>query len=215
MKIGEQKTKKIRRVKIKMVWYEIELNVEGETIKGKYTPLNPIEETLPDCDSNGNPLKRISGSFTKAYFVNEATGEKFEKAYKLVKGKPIDKMTGRTKRCERVIFSNIEECEDLIVEKEMILECPKLYDKLTTMGKGIKVGMWFGNGYKAYKVMITPNTLYKGFCNMRAGRTQKSEIIRDVIGDYTEQKRKDEMLKQIEDSLNKVNKASAEDLIDL
>ena len=51
----------------------------------KLTPLEADEKIYDDCDEKGETIKRVSGSFTKGYFLN-AQGEKVEKSFKLING---------------------------------------------------------------------------------------------------------------------------------
>lgn len=192
-----------------MVWYNITL----ENFSGKYTALNPQVEEYPYCDSEGNILKRVSGKFEKGHFINEKTGEKHDKAFKLINGKASSGFSGRIKEVEELTYVEKGESEDLLVEKEFLLDSPRLYEKLSKENKEAVMGGWFGNGYKAYKVYIVPSELYKGFCIMKGGRTQKSQIIKQLVGDLTEMNNLKEKLASVELTIQKVNKAKVEDLL--
>lgn len=195
-----------------MTFYKLNI---GNKWNIKYTPLNPIEKEYPYCDANGNILKKISGKFEKGYFINEATNEKHEKAYKLVNGKASEGFKGRIKEVGKYIEVDKEEVSDLLIEKEFLGEDNKMYNDLMESGKAIKLGGYFGNGFKVYKVYITPNPLYKGFLDIRCGTTNKSELMRDIIGEMEETNRLSDKLKEVELEISKVNQAKVEDLIDL
>jgi hypothetical protein len=109
----------------------------------------------------------------------------------------------------------MEEVGDLLVEKEYLVESEQLYEELQSTGKAYKTLAYFGTGYKAYKVYISPNPIYKGFLDMRAGTTNKSEIMKEVVGDLTETKRLKEKLAEIELATQQVAQLKMEDLIPL
>ena len=192
-----------------MVWYS--LTIGG--FVGKYTALNPIVEEHPSCDADGNILTRVSGKFEKGHFVNEKTGEIHDKAYKLVKGKASEGFKGRIKEVENPIYVEGGESEDLLVEKEYLFDCPKLFDKLSAENKEVVFGGWFGNGFKAYKCYITPSKLFKGFCIIKGGRGQKSQLLGDLIGGVNEINDLKAKLESVELTIQKVNKAKVEDLL--
>jgi len=192
-----------------MVWYNLTIG----NFVGKYTALNPIIEEYENCDENGNILKRVSGKFEKGYFINEETDERHDKAFKLVKGKANSGFKGRIKEVENPIYVEGGESEDLLVEKEFLLDCPKLFEKLTAENKEVVFGGWFGNGFKAYKVYVSPSKLYKGFCIMRGGRGQKSDILGGLIGGVTEMNELKDKLASVELTIQKVNTAKVEDLL--
>ena len=176
--------------------------------------LSPQVEEHPSCDENGNILKRVSGKMTeKGYFINEETGEKHEKAFKLINGKASSGFTGRIKEVENPILVENGESEDLLIEKEFLLDCPKLYNHLQESNKEMVFGGWFGNGFKAYKVYVTPSKLYKGFCIMKGGRGQKSQILGGLISGVTEMNDLKAKLESVELTIQKVNKLKVEDLL--
>lgn len=191
-----------------MVWFNIEFSKWGNL---KYTPLNPIEVEYPPCDANGNILKKVSGKFDKGYFINEATGEKLEKAYKLVNGKASDGFKGRIKEVNKFAEVEMEEVSNLLIEKEFIAVNQKMYDELIQSGKAIKFRGFFGNGFKSYKCYISPNPLYKGFLDIRVGTTDKSEILKEVVRDLDETNRLQDRLKEIDLGISKVNKMDIND----
>ena len=192
-----------------MVWYNLTI---GEFV-GKYTALNPIVEEHESCDEDGNILKKVSGKFEKGYFINEKTEEKHDKAFKLVKGKASSGFKGRIKEVENPIYVEGGESEDLLVEKEFLLDCPKLSEKLNAENKEIVFGGWFGNGFKAYKVYVTPSKLYKGFCIMKGGRGQKSQVLGGLISGVADMNDLKSKLESVELTIQKVNKLQVADLI--
>jgi len=193
----------------KIVWYD--LNLKGKKIK--YTPLNPDIKEYPDCDKDGNILKRVSGKFEKGHFINEETGETHEKAFKLINGKASSGWTGKIKDVDNPIYCDIEQAEDLLTEKEYLVESDSLFNELTEKNQAVKFSGWFGNGYKVYRVFITPSKLYKGFFIMRCGRGLKSEIIRQIVGDLTEHRELQKMLAQVDVTIAKVNQANIDDIL--
>jgi len=197
-----------------MVWYDLQL---GKELRVKYTPINTPETEYPDVDEKGQPLKRISGSFTKGYFINEKTGEKHDKSFKLINGQVSSGWTGRIKEVEDsdMIFVNENESEDLIVEHTFLVESQKLFEKLKENKQAVIFAGWFGNGFKVYKCYITPSKLYDGFCVMRCGRGQLSEQISKVVGELKDYRALKEKLEQIELNAKKVNNIKPSDMVKL
>ena len=192
-----------------MVWYD--LNLKGKKIK--YTPLNPDIKEYPDCDKDGNILKRVSGKFEKGHFTNEKTGETHEKSFKLINGKASSGWTGKIKDVDNPIYCEKSQAEDLLTEKEYLVESDSLFNELTEKNQAVKFAGWFGNGYKVYRVYIIPSELYKGFCIMKCGRGLKSEIIRQIVGDLTEHRELQKMLAQVDVTIAKVNQANIDDML--
>ena len=190
-----------------MVWFNISIGKH----RAKYVPLNPQENDYPYCDENGNILTKVSGKFEKGYFEDDK-GNKHEKSFRLINGKASAGFTGRIKELN-IKETPIEEAEDLLIEKEFLIECETLYDELIEKNKAYLSAGYFGNGYKAYKLVITPSKLYKGFCNMKAGTTQKSEIIKEVVSELEETKKLKQRLADVELTIQKVQKVNVEDLI--
>ena len=194
-----------------MVWYD--LNLKGKKIK--YTPLNPDIKEYPDCDKDGNILKRVSGKFEKGHFTNEKTGETHEKSFKLINGKASSGWTGKIKDVDNPIYCEKSQAEDLLTEKEYLVESDSLFNELTEKNQAVKFAGWFGNGYKVYRVYIIPSELYKGFCIMKCGRGLKSEIIRQIVGDLTEHRELQKMLAQVDVTIAKVNQANIDDMLNI
>jgi hypothetical protein len=193
-----------------MVWNNITIG----KYKVKYTSLAVPEKEYPYCDEGGNVLKRISGSFEKGFYEDE-NGNKHDKAYKLINGKVSKGFTGRIKEVDNPIEIARDEIEDLLIEKEFLAENQELYEELIAKDKAYKFGGWFGNGYKAYRVVVYPSKLYKGFLIMACGRGQKSEIIKDLVNDLDEANANKKRIEDFEKSLENVNKVNVEDLIQI
>lgn len=176
----------------------------------KITPLNPIEKEYPSCDKDGNLLKKISGKFEKGYYINEETGEKHDTAFKLINGKPYSKLS-KTKEIN--VFKEVDKAEvgDLLIEKQYLVENDLLLEELRTKGKAIKFGFTNGNGFKVFKGYLYPSEVYKNYMLLALGTTQISEIIKD-IDEIKSQKKK---LENIELTLQGINQAKVEDLINL
>lgn len=192
-----------------MVWFNLKLGNR----EIKYTPLNPKIQEHEDCDENGNILKRVSGTFTKGHFINEETGEQHDKAFKLINGKASKGFTGKIKEVPNPIYVEKAESEDLLSEKEFLVENDSLFNELTEKNQAVKFNGWFGNGYKAYKVYVIPSELYKGFCIMKCGRGLKSEIIGEIVGNLKDYRALKEKLAEVELTIQKVNETKVDELI--
>lgn len=192
------------------VWYNLVLGKH----KAKYVALNPIEKEYPYCDQDGNILTKVSGKFEKGYFQDDK-GNRHDKSFKLINGKASVGFTGRVKEVETPIYVDIEEVGDILKteSKEFLMECQSLYDELLEKNKAICFGGFFGNGYQVYKVYVYPSPLYKGFCEMVATKGQKSQIIREVVGELEQTRELQKRLSQVEITLQKVNKVKVEDLL--
>ena len=186
-----------------MVWYNLKIGVWN----ARYTPINPKKNEFIDVDKDGNELTKVKGSYTRGHFVNEVSGEEHKTAFKLIKGKACAKLS-KTKEVGNFIEVDVRECEDLIVEKEYLIECEGLLNDLKSSGKALKFAFCSGNGYKVYFAYAKPS-IYKGFLAMICGTTTKSEMINDIIDLKTQQK------KSVELTIQGVDRAKVEDLIEL
>ena len=193
------------------MWY----NLKVAKYNLKYTPLNPIEKEYPSCDAKGNILKKVAGKFEKGHYINEATGEQHDTAFKLVNGKASTGFKGRISEMTNIKEIPINEASDIIVEKEFLAENQELYDDLVEKNKAIASTGYFGTGFKAYKVYFTPSPLYKGFIDMKAGTTQRSELISELVGGLTDMKKLSEKLAEVELTIQKVTQIKMEDMIQL
>jgi hypothetical protein len=193
-----------------MVWF----NLRVGTYNLKYTTLNPIKKENEYCDSEGNLLTYNSGKFESGYFT-DAKGQRHEQAFFLVNGKPMAKIS-KTKETDNYREVDKKEIDDLIIEKQYIVDSDKLYNDLKDSGKALKFGMALGGGgkfgsIKVYYAYVYTSDLYEGILFMALGTTKKSEIINEVLGDI-KQKQK---LKQMETTIRGIDKAKVEDLIQL
>lgn len=193
-----------------MVWYNLRIG----SYYVKYTPLNPIEKKYPYCDSNGNLLKYVNGKFEAGYFEDNE-GNKHNEAFFLINNKPYAKLS-KTKETDNYKEVEINEVDDLIVEKTYIIECDKLMNDLLTTKKALKFGMSLGGGgrfgsVKTYYAYIYPSELYNGLLFMSLGTTKKSEVIKEIVEGLNEQKK----LKQITTTIQSIDRAKVEDLIQL
>jgi hypothetical protein len=194
-------------------WFDI--SIAGK--KAKWKVLNEEEKEYPYCDSKGNALKKVAGSFTKGYFFNETTGEKIDKAFRLINGKANAGFTGRTKeiKAEQTRYIPINEIDDLLVSKTGIMICEELYKELTEKKQALKTGLWVGNGYKGWKTLIYPSPIYKDVLMVKMGISQLSDRISTELSDLEETQRLKNKLKDIELQAQAVDKAKVEDLISL
>jgi len=195
-----------------LVWYDLTL---GNKHKVKYTPIHTPETEYEDVDSDGTPLKKVAGSFTKGYWLNEKTGQRVEKAYKLINGQVSSGWTGRTKEVsdDELFYVDEQEVEDLITEHTFLVESQRLFNELKEKKQALLFPIWVGNGFKIYKAYITPSKLYDGFCLMKCGRGQLSEQIGKVVGELKEYRELKGKLEQIELNAKKVNNINPLDIL--
>lgn len=187
-----------------MVWYNLKIG----NWTARYTPINPKKEQFEDCDSDGNVLKRVSGTYTKGHYENE-NGERFETAFKLIKGNPRAKFS-KTKEVNSFKEVDLKECDELIIERQYLVECDGLLEELKTTGKALKFGFTAGNGFKVYFAYLKPSN-YDGFLEMVCGTTNKNEVILNLIeGIQAKQK-----VKEITATIEGVERAKVEDLLEL
>jgi len=187
-----------------MVWY----NLQVGKYQIKYTPLKAETKEYPYCDKDGNPVKKVMPvNKEKSYFIDDK-GTKTFNAFRLINGNPRAKLS-KTK--EVSVFKEVDknEVEDLLIEKQYLVDCSYLLEDLKTTGKCLKFGFTNGNGYKVFKAYIHRSNLYKDLLFMSLGITQKSEIIQNL---------KEVMKNKTEDlqiTIDGVDKAKVEDLIEI
>jgi hypothetical protein len=193
------------------MWYDLSLG----KYKVKYTPIHTPENEYPDVDEKGMPLKRISGNFTRGYFINEKTGEKHDKAFKLINGQVSSGWTGRIKEVKdnEMFFVDEAESEDLITEHTNLVESRALFDELKEKKQAVIFAGFFGNGFKVYKCYVIPSKIYDGFCLMRCGRGQLSEQITNIVCELTEYRKLKAKVEEIELKAKKVNNINPLDII--
>lgn len=191
-----------------MVWYKLKIGY----FDVRYTPIKTITKEYETCDSEGNILTRVSGSYTKGHYVNEKTNETFEKTFKLINGKVRDKFS-KTKEVSDNQYKEVDlkEIDDLIIDKEYLCVCDPLYNDLISSGKALKFGFTSGNGFKVYYAYLKPSEFYKGFLIMSLGLGRKSDVITELVSGLKEQKK----VKEIETIVQGVDKAKVEDLIQI
>ena len=187
-----------------MVWYNLKIG----NWTARITPINPKKEQFSDCDKDGNILNRVSGTYTKGHYEDDK-GQKHETAFKLIKGNPRAKFT-KTKEVNVFKEVDLKECDDLIIERQYLIECDGLLDDLKASGKALKFGYTSGNGYKIYYAYIKPSN-YDGFLEMYLGTTNKHEVILEIIDGIKATNK----VKQITATLEGVERAKVEDLIEL
>src|SRR3990167_7969622 len=138
-----------------MVWY----NVRVGKYRLKYTPLKINETEYPYCDKEGNLLNKVvEGNQRESYFLDDK-GNKSIIAFRLVNGKPRAKLD-KTKDTDN--FKEVEsvEVEDLLTEKEYLVDSDFLLEELQNTGKAIKFGFTNGNGFKVFIAYVYVDKLY-------------------------------------------------------
>ena len=189
-----------------MVWHDLRVG----SWNCKITPLNPLEQEFEDVNEEGVKLKKIAGNYIKGYFIDEAKGQRYDKGYKKINGKVVDKLS-KTKETNNYREVERADADDLIVEHEYLVENDELLKDLKSSGKALKFAYCNGNGYKVYMAYIVTSDLYEGLLFMKCGRTFKSTLIMQL----QEVKAKEKMLKEIEMITKRVDRAKVEDLITL
>ena len=191
-----------------MTWYNLKL--KGFDVK--ITPLNPIEREYPYCDKDKNLLRKVAGKFDKGYFVNDENGEQHDKAFRLINGKALAEIP-KTKDIptEKIKEVDVGEVEDLLVEKTYLVENDILLTELKEKGKAYKFGFSNGRGFKGYKTYLYPSKIYKNYLIMVCGTTQISEVIQDL----EEVKAQSKKLKEVALTIQGIDTAKVEDLIEI
>ena len=188
-----------------MVWYNLQIGKYNI----KYTPLKSKTQDYPYCDKEGNALtKHIEGK-RESYFLDDK-GNKHLQAFRLVNGKPLAKLD-KTKIVNAFKEVESNEVEDLLIEKQYLVDCDFLLEELQNTGKALKFGFTNGNGFKVFKAYIHSSNLYKGLLFMSLGTTQKSEIIKDI----KEVMKNKSKVEKINLTIQGVDKAKVEDLIEI
>jgi len=173
----------------------------------KYTPLKYNETEYPYCDSEGNLLKKVVESGIRTSYFLDDKGNKHDKAFRLINGKPLAKLD-KTKEVTEFKEVNFNEVDDLLSEKEYFVDCDFLLSELQNTSKALKFVFTNGNGFKVYIAYIYVDSLYNCLF-MKLGRTLKSEQLK-LITQNLQDKRK---IKQIETTIQGVDKAQVEDLL--
>mgnify|MGYP001592050917 FL=1 len=134
-----------------MVWYSLKL---GRDLV-KYTPLKPIEEKLPLCDSSGKEVFKFAKSHAE-YGYRYADGTEYTgEILRLDNGVAIGKYT-KTKEIPEGQFKFVDKLEafDLIAEHWYKCELNDYLARELT-DKAVKFKFTNGNGYKEYFGYIT------------------------------------------------------------
>jgi hypothetical protein len=184
-------------------------NLKIGSFNCRYTPLKPIERDFPYCNNTGEILTRkvkVKGEYV---FIDD-NGKEYPNAFKLINGKPMAKLQ-KTKEVTKYKEVDKKEVEDLLVEKEYLVECETLYNELSNSEKALKFGICFGNGFKVYKAYIHKSELYNNLLFMSVGTTQKSEIIQEIV----EIQKQNKKAQQIELVVQGIDRAKVEDLIEI
>jgi len=176
----------------------------------KYSPLKTSIKDYPYCDSEGNILKRVVEGKTNSFYINEKTQEKFPNAFKLINNKPMAKLS-KTKDVQNYKEVDIREINDLMIEKEYLVFSDLLLRDLKESGKTLKFGFTNGNGFKVFLAFVYINPLYPNLLFMALGNSKKSEMIKQIKELQTQK----DKLKSIDLSIQGVDKAKVEDLIQI
>lgn len=172
----------------------------------KYTPLKAIIQNFPKCDKDGNLIKEDKDKKPTSYLERKLNREH---TFRLINGKPKAKLD-RTKEVKKFVNVEVEEVEDLLVEKEYVVNCPLLKEKIKKQKKAIKCAFSFGNGFKVYLAYIYLNKTYNVLF-MSMGNAFKSELIKEIVIDINNKA----SVKEYEVMISGVNKATAEELIEI
>jgi len=185
----------------------------------RITPLEADEPKYPACDDKKNVLKWIAGKLQKGYFINEKTGQRFDKACKLVNGKVVTEFKSRMLEQKKYFEVADAEADDLIVKHTYLVEpseiADKLYSYLSKNKKSLKFGYNAGKGWKGFRTYMFCSRLFKGCLEMTCGNGQKSQLIKAKIADAETEKAAKEALKNINLNISNVNSVAVEDLIAL
>jgi len=181
------------------MWYDLRIG----NWKCKITPIKQPKKEYENVDENGEPLKRVSGSYTKGHF-EKSDGTIVEKAYKLINNKVVDKLT-KTK--EVVVYKEVDrkEVNNLISETYYYVDSEELKEELKSSGKALKFAYTNGNGFKIYIAYIT---LFGNALIMCCGLGYLSEQIEQIDDSKVAQ----QLLDELKD-VGKVEKLKVEELV--
>ena len=190
-----------------MVFYKLKIGKYELT----YTPLKAEVKEYPYCDPEGNILeKKMIGDQQKrkSVFVDQK-GTEHNVAFRLINNKAVAKLD-KTKSVSNFREVDNKEVEDLLTEKEYLVNCEFLKSDLINSGKALKFGFTNGNGFKVYKGYIYVDNLY-GILFMKLGRTQKSEVLTQI----KEIQKNKQQAEKLQLTISGVDKAKIEDLIEI
>ena len=191
-----------------MVFYKLRIG----NYELRYTPLKADIKEFSYCNKDGEILTKIIPPKTqevKTYFV-DSKGNKYDTAFRLIKGLPRAKLS-KTKEVNNFVEVKSKEVEDLLTERFYFVDCPLLFDKLQSEKKALKFCFSNGNGYLVYLAYIHTSELYPDCLFMSCGRTQKSNLIKDIIGVIQNQKQ----VRVLETEVMGINRATAEELLEI
>lgn len=175
----------------------------------KYSPFSDDDESYPIVDKDKQVLDYVKGTRTTGYYVNPTTKEKVNKTFMLVNGEVKEKFE-RTKETDRFKVVDKNEIADLVNPKMYIVECDKLKEELKENGKSLKFGISFGGKSKPYYAIVCLNPIYN-ILEMWISKAKKSEQYLF----YTENLKDKQKLKDLTLSIDGIDKAKVEDLIEL
>jgi hypothetical protein len=175
----------------------------------KYQPFSENDEQYTIIDKDKTILEYVKGTKTNGYYVNPVSKEKVEKTYILVNDEPKEKLE-RTKETDRFKIVNQNEIADLVNPKMYIVECDKLRDELRLNGQALKFGISMGGKSKPYYAIICLNPIFNTL-EMWISKAKKSEQYLDYTNKLTDKQK----LKEMTLSIDGIDKAKVEDLIEL
>lgn len=172
--------------------------------------LRPKEREYESVDRSGNKLIYVSGKVERGYHT-DAEGNKVIDVCKLIGGKPIPKLL-KTKEIkpEKVEMVPIHQVDNLITEKEYLIDCDSILQELNNEKSGSAYSFKYstGNGHAVYRALVYPDKVFKGYARMKLGTTRVSEIISEL----EEVRANKEKLKSISLSLQELPKATVDDI---
>ena len=136
--------------------YSVNLDISLlRTHRCKLYPLKIDKINLPDCDTSGKPLNKISGSFKKAKYFYEDKKEYTGTPYKLIKGQARAKFK-RTKEIPNAVWYDEDKIvNDLITERYFFVDCDTLKDEFEEHYKQALYFVFsFGKGYQIWEVVV-------------------------------------------------------------
>jgi hypothetical protein len=191
-----------------MVFYKLKIG----NYEVRYTPISAEVKEYPYCDKEGNLLKKVipfKPNEVKTYYIDN-NGNKYETAFRLIKGVARAKLD-KTKEVNNFIEVKNNEVEDLLTERQYIVDSPLLLEKLQKDKKAIKFAFSNGNGFKVYLAYIHTSNLYPDLLFMSLGQAQKSVLINKIVEQLKNKKTQD----KTELIVMGVNKATTDELLEI
>lgn len=177
--------------------------------KLRVTPLVDVDRKYETVDKDGKPLEYIPGKLERGHYIDPETKQEVTKTYKLVNGKPQDKLK-KTSCVEKFKEVDITEVYDLKTKHVYYVEDVPA-DMLNTLknGKAIKIIYSTGNGFSVYYGYVFYSPRHNKIL-LNLGDTYISEQIAVVEGMRASNKKLDEVTIQ-----DNVSRAKAEDMLEL